>query len=275
MYEAVHAYPDGDATVARLAKTASEFGYEGIVVRNHGDALPGSDERLDADTRPDSDPRAIAERYGIDVVDAVEIRAADPSRASGFVGNYREEKTIVAVHGGTDAINRFAVEQPTVDVLAHPMAGDGDVNHVIAKAAADNSVRLEFSFRDVLRADGGERVRALRDLRKLRELVAEYDVPFVVSGDPTSHLQLRAPAELRAVGEVAGFDPETVEAGLREWGRLAERNRARRSDRFVEPGVSLGDEPLEETYGEGLLDDTVGDGPLDETPDEQATDGDE
>ena len=230
MYEAVHAYPDGDATVDRLARTASEYGFEGIVVRNHGD----EEADYDADT--------VADRYGVDVVDGVEVRAEDPSRASGFVGNYRSEKTIVAVHGGTTAINRFAVEQPTVDVLAHPMAGDGDVNHVLAKEAAKNGVRVEFSFRRVLRADGGERVQALRGLRKLRELVFEYDVPYVVSGDPASHLQLRAPRELTAVAEVVGFDPDDVEAGLREWGRLAERNRFRASDEFVEPGVYRGDE---------------------------------
>ena len=38
MYEAVHARPDGEATVARLARTAADYGYEGVVVRNHGDA---------------------------------------------------------------------------------------------------------------------------------------------------------------------------------------------------------------------------------------------
>jgi ribonuclease P/MRP protein subunit RPP1 len=225
MYAAVRAYPDGDATVARLAKTAGEYGYGGIVVRNHGDALPEYDQA------------AVAERYDVDVVDGVEIRAEDPSRASGFVGNYRTSKTLVAVHGGTTAINRFAVEQPAVDVLAHPMTGDGDLNHVLAREATRNGVRLELSFERVLRADGGRRVQALRDLRKLRELIAEYDVPYVVSASPSNQLQLRAPRELTAVGAVVGFDAETIAAGRREWERVAERNRARQSEEFVEPGV--------------------------------------
>jgi ribonuclease P/MRP protein subunit RPP1 len=120
------------------------------------------------------------------------------------------------------------------------MAGDGDVNHVLANCAAENGVRIEFDFGPVLRTTGGERVRALRDLRKLRELVADADAPFVVSANPASHLELRAPRELVAVGEAVGFDPETVRAGLREWGELAERNRHRQSDSFVEPGVERG-----------------------------------
>lgn len=228
MYEAVHGRPDGDSTVARQALTAAEFGFEGIVVRNHGDA------------DHDADLDAVRSEYDIDVVDGVEVRADDPSRASGYVGNYRDERTVVCVHGGTERLNRFAVEQSAVDVLAHPMVGDGDFNHVLAKEAARNGVRVEFSLRRVLRAQGGRRVRAIGDLRKLREIVDHYDTPYVVTADPRSHLQLRAPRELRAVGDAIGFDPEDIERGLAEWGRLAARNRERTADAFVEPGVRRG-----------------------------------
>jgi ribonuclease P/MRP protein subunit RPP1 len=225
MYEGVHADPDGASTVARFALTASEYGYDGVVVRNHGDS-PAS-----------YDPGAVREEYGVDVVRGVEVRASDPSRASGFVGSHRGDTTVVAVHGGDPAINRFAVEQPAVDVLAHPMAGEGGFNHVLAREAADSGVRVEVSLGPVLRREGGRRVRALRDLRKLWEILDHYDAPYVVSADPHSHLELRAPRELRALGDVVGIDADDVAAGLAEWGRLAERNRARASDAFVEPGV--------------------------------------
>lgn len=225
MYEAVHAHPDGAATAARVAATAARMGYDGVVIRAR-DAAP--------------DYPAIREASGIDVVDAVEIAASDPERASGAVGGLRPDHTLLSVHGGTDRLNRFAVEQERVDVLARPMAGDGDVNHVLATRAAANGVRIEFDFGPVLRTTGGERVRALRDLRKLREVVADAGAPFLVSANPASHLELRASRELVAVGEAVGFDPETVRAGLREWGELADRNRHRRSEAFVEPGVERG-----------------------------------
>jgi len=238
MYEAVHARPDGASTAARLALTASEFGFDGVVIRNHGDS-PAS-----------YDPAAIQEAYGIDVVSAVEIRAEDPWRASGYVGSHREDNPLVVVHGGDPAINRFAVEQPAVDVLAHPMAGDGDFNHVLAQEAKRNGVRIELSLRRVLRSSGGRRVQALGDLRKLREILAEYEAPFVVSADARSHLQLRAPRELRALGEVIGLDGDAVEDGLAEWGRLADRNRERLSASFIEPGVRRVDHG-DETGGTG------------------------
>lgn len=238
MYEAVHALPDGDSTVARLALTAREYGFDGIVVRNHGDS-PAS-----------YDPAEIREAYDVDVVTGVEVRADDPSRASGFVGNHRDDQTIVAVHGGDTTMNRFAVEQPAVDVLTHPMVDDGDFNHVLAREAADNDVRVELSFRRVLRRDGGPRVQALRGLRKLHELLTQYDTPFVVSADPTTHLHLRAPRELAALGEQVGIPASDIEHGLREWGRLAERNRERQSDSFVEPGVWLGSHTESDEGGE-------------------------
>jgi len=224
MYEAVHAHPDGDATAARLAMVAADYGFDGVVVRNHGDA------------RADYDRAAVADEYGIDVATGIEVRTDDAGQASGLVGNYRSKVDVVCVHGGS--LNRFAVEQPKVDVLAHPMR-EGDVNHVLAKAAAENGVHFEFNLGRVLREDGGPRVQAVQGLRKLRELVEQYDAPYVVSADPHSHLQLRAPRELLAVGETVGFDREAVEAGFEAWGDLVARNRERRSEGFIEPGVRI------------------------------------
>ncbi|WP_148413304.1 RNase P subunit p30 family protein [Haloferax sp. KTX1] len=225
MYEAVYAHPDGESTVSRVAVAAGRYDYDGVVVR----AL---------DARPDYD--RLREALDVDLVDAVEIDASNPEQASGAVGNYRPQRELLVLRGGTNALNRFAVEQPRVDVLSRPMAGEGNFNHVLAKAARDNGVRVEFDFGPVLRSDGGTRVQAISALRKLRELVEYYDAPYVVSATPSSHLQLRSPRELAGLGEVIGFDREQVLDGLREWGRLAARNRERTSESFIAPGVKRG-----------------------------------
>jgi len=206
VYEAVHAHPDGDSTVARFAATAASVGYEGVVVRSRSDA------------RPEVDCEAVGEEHGLDVVSGVELDADDVSAASGALGDLRERATLLVARGGTPELNRFIAESPRVDVLAGPMRGRGDVNHVVVKAAERNAVHVEFDLSKVLRADGGERVQALRGLRKLRELVAHYDAPYVVSADPTSHLHLRAPRELLAVGEEIGFDREQIRRAWRRGG---------------------------------------------------------
>ncbi|WP_435073184.1 RNase P subunit p30 family protein [Halorubrum sp. HHNYT27] len=240
MYEAVHAHPDGDTTVARHAATAARYGYDGIVVRTRDALAPaGENGGASAADRP-PEAAALREECGIDVVDAVEIDADNATSASGAVGNYRSDRTIVALVGGDDGLNRFAVEEPRVDVLARPMAGSGDFNHVLAKAARDNGIHVEFDLGPLLRASGGKRVRALASLRKLREIVTYYDAPHVVSANARSHLALRAPRELVAAAEAVGFDPEWVRDGLRAWGDIAARNRERRSEAFIEPGVRRG-----------------------------------
>jgi ribonuclease P/MRP protein subunit RPP1 len=228
VYEAVHAHPDGDSTVARFAATAASVGYDGVVVRSRSDA------------RPDVDLEAVADEYDVDVVSGVELDAEDRSQASGALAHLRDQVTVLVVRGGTPGLNRFVAESPRADVLAGPMRGDGDLNHVVVKEARRNAVHLEFDLSRVLRASGGRRVQALRGLRKLRELVEHYDAPYVVSVDPTSHLHVRAPRELLAVGEEIGFDRDQLRQGLEAWGDIADRNRYRTSGEFIAPGVERG-----------------------------------
>ena len=244
MYEAVHAHPDGDATVARHAATAARYGYDGIVVRTRSALSPASATEAGVDDASNTDrpptATAVADRYDVDVVDAVEVDADDPRGVSGALGSARSSHTVVCVVGGDDRLNRYAVETPRVDVLTRPTAAGGDFNHVLAKAARENGVHVEFDFGPVLRSTGGSRVRALASLRKLREIVTHYDAPHVVSANPRSHLELRAPRELVAVAAEAGFDPEWTQAGLAAWVTIASRNRHRRSGSFIEPGVRRG-----------------------------------
>ncbi len=225
MYEAVYGYPDGESTPARFARTAARYGYDGVVVRA---------------VNADPDYEALAERSPVDVVDAVEIVADDPEGVSGALSRARREHTLVLVRGGTDRLNRFAVEHERVDVLTRPFDGDGGFNHVLARAARENAVHVEFDFGPLVHTNGGPRVQHLERLRTLRSLVEHYDVPTVVSATPSSHLELRSPRGLRALGAQVGFDPEQVSEGLAAWGDLAARNRHRVSESFIEPGVERG-----------------------------------
>ncbi|MFB6086571.1 MAG: RNase P subunit p30 family protein [Halodesulfurarchaeum sp.] len=230
MYEAVHVEAGGETTPGRFALTVSRAGFDGMVVRNRQSAM----------VEVEADP--LAERYGIDVVRGIEIAAREKARASGTIGNRRPEAEILLLRGRDPELNRFAVESPRVDVLADPMGGEGDVNHVIAEAAARNEVALEVDLGPVLRETGGTRVRAIKRLRKLRDLIEDADAPFVVSGSPRTHLEVRGPRELLAVGAEIGFDRGQVRDGLAAWGRIVDRTRARRDPSRVAPGVRIEDD---------------------------------
>ena len=233
MYEAVRVGAEGPTTVSRFASTVARSGFDGLVVRNRHDA------------QADYDPAALTDSFDLDVVTGIEIDVADKRAASGAIGNHRSEAEVLLLSGRDPTLNRYAVESPRVDVLADPMGGEGDLNQVIVKAAANNGVYLEVNLGPVLRSEGGKRVQALRGLRKLRELIAAYDAPYVVSASPETHLQVRAPRELLAVGEQIGFDSAQIERGLAAWGDIAARTRDRRSDEYVAPGVRR-EEPDEE-----------------------------
>ena len=230
MYEAVRPYPTGDSTVARYAATAANQGFDGIVVRSAADD-PAAYE-----------PARIRDAYGIDVVEGTEIRTTDPSRASGLLGAHRRDTTVLLVRGGTAAMNRFAVRQDRVDVLVLPVDREADFEFALAGEAIDHDVNVALDLAGVLRRTGGTRVRAIDRLERLWRVIDDRDVPYVVTGSPTAHLELRAPRELVAVGALCGIDREAVEAGLRAWGRIAERNRDRRAGRVPSSGVEIVEE---------------------------------
>jgi len=223
VYEAVHARPAGRSSVARFASEATAVGFDGVVVRD-GDA-----------TVPAGAPGDVVRGATVD---------ADPETASGRVGALRDETTLLLVRGGTRARNRFAVEAARVDVLTAPTGPHASeacpFDQVLARAAAHNGVRVEFDLGPVLRASGGTRVRAIDALSRLYDVVTAYEAPHVVSGAPASHLALRDPRALAAVGEAVGLPAGFVREGLREWGQLAARNRDRAGDDWVMLGVRRG-----------------------------------
>ncbi|MBS3760210.1 MAG: ribonuclease P [Halodesulfurarchaeum sp.] len=230
MYETVHVHADGPTTPGRFGVTVSRAGFDGMVLRNRQSNMV----TVDAES--------LANQYGIGVVRGIEITAREKAIASGAIGNRRPEAEILLVRGRDPDLNRFVAESPRVDVLADPMGGDGDVNHVMANAAAENEVAFEVNLDGVLRQSGGDRVQTIADLRKLRELIEDAGAPFVVSGSPRTHLEVRGPRELIAVGTEIGFDLEQIKAGLSAWQAIAERNRDRLDPSSVRPGVRLVDD---------------------------------
>ena len=230
-YETAVAHPGGASTVDRLAATAARHGYAGLVVAN-------------ADETEPFDPGASSERHGIDVVDGVTVDAPDVETVAGRLGSVRSGSetryTLVTVVAGTPALARFAAGQDRVDALLLPSERDVEFDHVVAAEAADHGVRVALPLDGVLRASGEARGRALRLLCRRREILDDADARPLVTAGARSHLHLRAPRDLAAVGERVGLGGERVHAGLAGWGEAVERVRERVHPDFVEPGVRRG-----------------------------------
>lgn len=228
MFEAIRATSTEESTVARMALTAAELGYKGLLIR-HPDPQNAS---IDVD--------AIASMSGIEIVIGGEITTDAPSQASGLIGSLRPIVPVLVVSGGTRAMNNFVVRQDRVDVLIDPIGGKQAIDHVVVKTAKSHGVHLEVNLGPVLRSAGGNRVRAIRRLRELWTLIDHYDAPFVVTGCPRSHLEFRAGRDLAAVGDTIDIDPEKVHEGMTQWSRIVRENQDRLAEDYVQPGVYRG-----------------------------------
>lgn len=228
MFEAIRATTTEESTVARMALTATELGYHGLVVR-HPDPQNAS---IDVD--------AIVSMSGIKIVIGGEITTDAPSQASGLIGSLRPIVPVLVISGGTRAMNNFVVRQDRVDVLADPIGDQQAIDHVVVKTAKSHGVHLELNLGPVLRSAGGNRVRSIRRLRELWALIDHYDAPFVVTGCPRSHLEFRAGRDLAAIGNTIDIDPEKVNEGMKQWSRIVWENQDRLAEDYVQPGVHRG-----------------------------------
>lgn len=192
----VHAAPDGDNTIEELVSLARHFRYSGIALANHSDKLP--------DKKP-----ALPSIEGFEVFRGIELVEENPSKLHSLIGKFRSSTDVLIVHGGSETVNRAALENPRVDILNHPAFDKSSgLNQVLAKAAAENEVAIGITLRPLLHSRGSRRIRMLSDLKANLELARKYDVSLVLCSDAISCFDLRSPMETLAFAEVCGLEED-------------------------------------------------------------------
>mgnify|MGYP000879207479 FL=1 len=209
----VHAVPDGENTIEQLSTLARHLGYSGIALANHSDKLPQSQPVLPTTNE-------------FEVFKGIELVEENPSKLHGLIGKFRKSVDVLIVHGGSETINRAALENPRVDILNHPAFDKSNgLNQVLAKAAAENDVAIGLTLRSLLHSRGPRRVRLLSDLRANLDLARKYDVSLLLSSDAMSCFDLRSPMETLALAEICGLEEgEAIEAITTVPERIISRN---------------------------------------------------
>jgi ribonuclease P/MRP protein subunit RPP1 len=222
----VHAVPDGENTAEQLAALARHFGYSGIALANHSDKLPQSQPELSSTNE-------------FEIFRGIELVEENPSKLHGLIGKFRKSVDVLIVHGGSENINRAALENPQVDILNHPaFEKSSGLNQVLAKAAAENNVAIGLTLRPFLHSRGPRRVRLLSDLRANLDLARKYDVPLVLSSDAMSCFDLRSPRDALALAEVCGLEEdEALEAMTTVPERIISKNRP--GPGYIREGVEV------------------------------------
>jgi ribonuclease P/MRP protein subunit RPP1 len=222
----VHAVPDGDNTSSELAAIAGHLGYSGIALANHSDKLPQSWPMLNL---PD----------GFEIFNGIELVEENPSKLHGLIGKYKKSVDVLIVHGGSEAVNRAALENPGVDILNHPAFDKSSgLNQVLAKAAAENGVAIGLTLRSILNSRGARRIRQLTDLRANLDLARKYEVSLVLSSDSLSCFDLRAPMDALALAEICGLEEdEAIDAMSTVPEKIISKKRPRTG--YIREGVEV------------------------------------
>ncbi|MDI9437467.1 MAG: RNase P subunit p30 family protein [Euryarchaeota archaeon] len=202
----VHYYPG-------ITIDAWKMGYQGLVLVRSSEESPsnlkGSKKLLINNKNSDTHGTDLSSK--ISTFEGVEIRAKNPEDLKRKIQKFRMRTDVLLVHGGDLKVNRAAVEDPRVDVLAHPYRGrrDSGFNHVLAKKAAENNVAVEINIGYLLRNRNHRRQKVLAQFRELVKLKSKFHFPMVITTGARSLYDLRSPLDLMALSKCFGMDKES------------------------------------------------------------------
>lgn len=145
----------------------------------------------------------------------VEIAASNKKELKSGLSKLRDFDYVV-VHGGDEHINRLAVSDERVDVLAHPERGrkDSGVDSFIARQAGKNGVAIEVNLRNLILARENHRVNALKNVERNLTLSRKYGFDIVVTSGAKSRLELRSGDGVSQLLKLLGFNDSEAEAAM-------------------------------------------------------------
>ncbi|MBW6451702.1 MAG: hypothetical protein K0B02_03150 [DPANN group archaeon] len=178
----------------------------------------------------------------IEVLIGASIHAKDKTSMNKQLNNVRDLVDIVLVHGGLIDINRAAVEDPRVDILAYPEheRTDSGFDHIMAKYAAENNVAIEINFRDFLYSYKRVRAKIVSNMRLNVKLAKKYGAPILLSSGSKNINDMRPARELSALGVILDLNLiESLDCVSTIPERIIEHNKKVRSKEFIMPGLKL------------------------------------
>lgn len=221
----------GEHTVEKMVERAERLGFTGVVITDYADSPDDLSPVKEAVNTLSTE---------IDVRVGAKIKADDPQKLNKNIRALREHVDVLAVHGGEIGINKAAVTDTRVDVLAHPelKRKDSGLDHVAIKNAAENKVAIELNIQQLLETRDKVRSHVLSHMRQNIRLAQKFDAPVVTSSGANTKHYLRAPRELVAFPRILGMDLEesftTVSNTPRKILQRAERVQ---DENTMQPGV--------------------------------------
>jgi ribonuclease P/MRP protein subunit RPP1 len=145
---------------------------------------------------------------GTDLVPVGIIKANSSEELNKMAKKVRKKVVVLMAHGGDYDINRAACENPMFDVLCCPEQGrkDSGLDHICVKAAKENNVAIEISFRGILQSFKKQRVFAISAIKHNIALCKKYETPMITTSSALSKWDMRGGRELAAVTYLLGIE---------------------------------------------------------------------
>ncbi len=200
----LHIYSDlsiGESSVKDIIGMAEKLDLSSICIIDHvKDKNKDNINRLKEEIKK--------QKPNIEVLAGVEINTEDTEILKRQISRLRETADIVIVSGGSSKINRAAVEDARVDILAHPERGrrDSGLDDIMARLAAKNNVAIELNFKMVLNTYRKIRSHMLAHMRDNAELVHKFGAPLVISSGAEKAFEIRTGRELASLGTLVGLE---------------------------------------------------------------------
>lgn len=221
--------------IEETVEKASRLELTGIAVAEYSDDFDGFKEtrrRL----------KELQEDTDLDLVVSVAISPDSIKELKDDLSRYRPLSEIVTVLGGDYSINRAACQDSRVDLLAHPeyRRKDSGLDHVAAKAAAENGVAIELNTSNLLNTYGRIRSHILNHMARNITLCEKFDVPLVITSGAMDPWSLRDPRSMAAIGQILGMRLEDAMDSVSEVpGKIIEDNRKKLEGKILYEGVEL------------------------------------
>lgn len=197
----IHTLPDAADSPCRMILEAKHMGFSGA-------------------TLVSCNPSNTLYEHGLyalkdfEVFSGIEILTENLSKLNIMINRLRPKADILIISGGNEDVNRAAIEDMRVDILAHPAARGKALNHIVTKAAADNGVAIDFNIDALTMQRGGSRVKVLTAMRQNVRLARKYDASMILTSNAWSHYDLRGPREMMALGILLGMTEEEAVSAL-------------------------------------------------------------
>jgi len=225
-------FSSGESSLEEIVKTAKYFGYNGIGFISYP-LKKEEEDLLKAEINRVSKEYDFEIYIGFEATNKLELKK---------LLNRRKEFDLLLVRGGTNFMNRIAVENRGVDILTHPdyERKDCGINHILAKLAKENEVAIEINFREVLNSEGLIRKNVLANHMEIIKLYKKFKFPLIVSSGALSHWQIKDPKVLISYLVTLGLEMKEAKEALNNTPKkIIERAKEWRSNKWIMPGVRL------------------------------------